>query len=275
MGKNIYRVNKKTDLDDIMRNNYYKPIFITMMSSEKNKSIQSNLNSTLLALAKTCTYSMILIIDFDDFDDNIGFFSTIQNGPLPHFITFLTGKQYDFCEANDNFIPMIVNKIDQFHKMYLNKLMDVFNPNPTVSTGTGTGTDIVQTHEQVQDIEEQVKDIVKPVKKSKSSKSTKSSKNTNQSSKTKVSNKKQYVETKNISENNSVANTEHCPSVDSLTCSEHGDTHSHISRTEPDASSDQDEESDVVSENTEEIRKRKQKLKKLKELKKIQEQLNA
>jgi hypothetical protein len=69
---------------------------------------------------------MIIIIDFDDFIDNIDYFSELKTN-LPHFIAFFKGKNIASCDDKDNFIPLIISKIEQIHTSYVNKIMQVFN----------------------------------------------------------------------------------------------------------------------------------------------------
>ena len=61
MSKNIYRVNKKSDLDEIMKNNMYKPICICFLSKTLNKNIYNDLSSTLLTISKINTYLINII----------------------------------------------------------------------------------------------------------------------------------------------------------------------------------------------------------------------
>ena len=43
MSKNIYRVNKRIKLDEIITKNYYKPICIIFMEKNKNKEDYKNM----------------------------------------------------------------------------------------------------------------------------------------------------------------------------------------------------------------------------------------
>ena len=74
MSKNLYRINKKSDLDEIMKNNFLKPICIIFVSKTMDKKLYDDIAITLKSLSKQLTYSMILIVDFDDFVDNLNFF---------------------------------------------------------------------------------------------------------------------------------------------------------------------------------------------------------
>jgi hypothetical protein len=151
MSKNIYRVNKKTDLDEIMKNNMYKPICICFLSKSKNQDIYNNLSSTILTISKINTYSMNIIIDFDnfidDFNGEVGYFDSIKNN-TPYFMAFFKGKIIATCDNTENFIPIVANHLDQIHSTYLNKLISIFdNPNPTHNQIHQTH---YQTHNQTQ-----------------------------------------------------------------------------------------------------------------------------
>ena len=129
MSKNIYRVNKKSDLDEIMKNNMYKPICICFLSKSHNNNMWNDLLSTLLTISKINTYLMNIIIDFDNFTDDFngqtGYFDSIKNN-TPYFMAFFKGKVIVSTDNSNNFIPIVINHIEQIHKSYLNKLIDVF-----------------------------------------------------------------------------------------------------------------------------------------------------
>lgn len=149
MSKNIYRVNKKTDLDEIMKNNMYKPICICFLSKSKNQDIYDDLSSTILTISKINTYSMNIIIDFDNFTDdfngNVGYFDSIKNN-TPYFMAFFKGKIIATCDNSENFIPIIANHLEQIHSTYLDKLTSIFdNPNPVQQVQQVHQTQQVQT----------------------------------------------------------------------------------------------------------------------------------
>ena len=50
MSKNIYRVNKKSDLDEIMRNNFYKPICIVFVSKLMDTKIYEEIATALMTV---------------------------------------------------------------------------------------------------------------------------------------------------------------------------------------------------------------------------------
>jgi len=125
MSKNIYRIKKKSDLDEIMKNNFYKPICVIFIS-KSNSLIYDDLCTTLLSVSKLNSYNMTILIDFDDFIDNIDYFSSIKNN-VPYFMAFFKGKVISSLEYSDNFIPILVNQIEQIHNSYINKLRVYFN----------------------------------------------------------------------------------------------------------------------------------------------------
>ena len=126
MSKNLYRINKKSDLDEIMKKNFLKPISIIFVSKSIDKKLYDDIATTLKDLSKQLTYSMVLIVDFDDFVDNLNFFSQIKEN-LPQMITYFKAKQLAKCDEKESFIPIMVSTMDKIHSSYVGKLMDAFN----------------------------------------------------------------------------------------------------------------------------------------------------
>ncbi len=126
MSKNIYRVNKKSDLDEIMKNNFYKPVCIVFLSKNSNTKVYQEITSAILEMSKHLTYLMIVVIDFDDFIDNNDFFQGIKEN-VPYFLSFFKGKNIVNCDDKENFIPLIISHMDQIHKSYVNRLIQAFN----------------------------------------------------------------------------------------------------------------------------------------------------
>ena len=192
MSKNIYRINKKTDLDDLMMKNFYKPICVIFITKNKDISIYNDLCSTLLALSKVNTYSITIIIDFDNFTDNfnndVGYFDFIKN-KTPCFIAFFKGKIIGSCDNSTTFIPILINHMEQIHKSYLEKLIKTF--------------DISNTENNIQEnVKENVKENVEENKEETTSKSSIS-----KTSDKKRSNKKQEKnEIDNTSESSNNSN---------------------------------------------------------------------
>jgi hypothetical protein len=126
MSKNLYRINKKSDLDEVIKNNFYKPTYIIFVSKSLDKKLYNEIAETLKSLSKVLTYGMILIIDFDDFIDNVNFFAGIKE-TIPYMISYFKAKQIATCHEKENFIAVMVNTMTQIHDSYLNKLTNVFN----------------------------------------------------------------------------------------------------------------------------------------------------
>jgi hypothetical protein len=135
MSKNLYRINKKSDLDEIMKNNFLKPIFIIFVSKSIDKKLYDDIATTLKAMSKQLTYGMILVIDFDDFIDNMNFFSSIKEN-VPYMLSYFKAKQIAVCNEKDNFIPIMVSSIEQIHTSYVNKLTTAFNQQNSQQTKT-------------------------------------------------------------------------------------------------------------------------------------------
>jgi hypothetical protein len=154
MSKNIYRVNKKSDLDEIMKNNFYKPICIIFLSKQLDKKMYDDIATSLLVVSKYQTYVMIVIIDFDDFIDNIDYFSQIKS-TLPHFIAFFKGKNIASCDEKDNFIPLVISKIEQIHTSYVNKIMQVFNQNENNTDGNAKENQEEVKNEDEEEVEDE------------------------------------------------------------------------------------------------------------------------
>jgi hypothetical protein len=145
MSKNIYRVNKKSDVDIIFKNNFLKPIFLIFVNDKTDKTLVNEIETTLRTLSKKNTYSITLLINLDNFIDNMNFFNQYKEN-VPSFVSFFQGKQIaeypDEHNNNDNFISIIVNIIEKINLSYVNKLITLFNeddntaPNNTVPNNT-------------------------------------------------------------------------------------------------------------------------------------------
>lgn len=236
MSKNIYRVNKKSDLDEIMKNNFFKPVCIVFLSKSADPKLFIDIVSSILAISKQHTYNMIILIDFDDFLDNNGFFDSIKL-KLPFFLSFFKGKNITSIDNKDNFIPLVINKMEEIHKSYLNRLIHAFNQsNDDIEQPNNNNPQINETLNNNKDSNTQQTDIKKNIendnksvssKSSESSRSSKSSKSSTSSEKSTKSEKSKITETKSL-----------------------------------------------MSDDTEKIVNKKEKLKKLKQLQKLQSMLN-
>ena len=187
MSKNIYRVSKKSDLDEIMKKNFYKPICIVFISKSQNKQLYEDVSLALLTSAKKNTYIMNILIDFDNFIDNINYFSSIKEN-IPYFIAYFKGKNILICYDKDNFIPIIINHLEQIHKSYVSKLMSLFNQEEQSEEVKEEVKEVVK--EEVKNIVEKVKDVVKEVEEIKEVKENKKeSKNKSKNTKSNESKK--------------------------------------------------------------------------------------
>ena len=128
MSKNIYRVTKKSDLDEIIKNNFLKPICIIFINDSISSNLIDEIALTLKEIAKKNTYSMFLIVNLDKFIDNINFFDDMKKN-LPCLISYFKGKQLVMIHEKENFIPIITNVIDKINNSYIHKLTTLFNEN--------------------------------------------------------------------------------------------------------------------------------------------------
>jgi hypothetical protein len=127
MSKNIYRVNKKSDVDIIFKNNLLKPIFLIFTDNKTDTKLVDEIEKTLLVLSKKNTYGVSLIINFDKFTDEMNFFNQYKE-VTPSFVSFFLGQQITEYSNNDcsNFISIIVSIIEKIHLSYVNKLNTLF-----------------------------------------------------------------------------------------------------------------------------------------------------
>lgn len=275
MSKNIYRVNKKSDLDEIMKNHFYKPVCIIFVSKSTDTKLYTDITSTLVTFSKQLTYLMMVLIDFDDFIDNNNFFQDIKSN-VPFFLAFFKGKNIMSEQDKENFIPLMINHMDQIHKSYLNRLVQAFNQNqentsqleqsgqsnitePVQQENTLQSNQKIQNNNQVNEVTQNVDDVQNEEiqsfssdtssvssKSSASSKSSKTSKSSNSSEKVSKSSNESSKPSKKDKKTKKVKKV-----------------------VEESESSDKDNSSN----DTEKIQKEKAKLKKIKELQKLKELL--
>lgn len=126
MSKNIYRLNKKSDLNEIMKINYFKPIYIILLSKSKN-SDYNDIAVSVKELSKELTYCMILLIDMDDFVDETDFFVKM-NVELPHFLMYFKYEHLKSITSTikQNFIPDIISTMTSHQENYVEKLKTLF-----------------------------------------------------------------------------------------------------------------------------------------------------
>jgi hypothetical protein len=136
MSKNLYRVCKKSDLDEIIKNNFFKPICIIFTTKDTEKEFEDNIAGLFKTLAKQNTYCMHLLINLDNFIDNINFFGEMRLHS-PNFITYFKGKQissFSNTQRNkDLFLSSTTDIINKIHASYIQKLVNSFNEDNTKS----------------------------------------------------------------------------------------------------------------------------------------------
>lgn len=139
MSKNIYRVNKKSDVDIIFKNNLLKPIFLIFVDNKTGTKLVDEIEKTLLVLSKKNTYGVSLLINLDKFTDEMNFFNQYKEN-TPSFVSFFLGQQITehLNDNNNNFISIIVSIIEKIHSNYVSKLNTLFTatdePTPSPST---------------------------------------------------------------------------------------------------------------------------------------------
>ena len=130
MSKNLYRVCKKSDLDEIIKNNFFKPICIIFTTKDTDKDFEDNIAGLFKTLAKQNTYCMHLLINLDNFIDNINFFGEMRLNS-PNFITYFKGKQISsFSNTQNNkelFLSSTADIINKINSSYIQKLVNSFN----------------------------------------------------------------------------------------------------------------------------------------------------
>lgn len=129
MSSNIYRVNKKYNLDKIILNNNYRPICVVFTKDVKNgdNEFNKNLVETLLSMSKVYTYTTIIVIDFNDFSDDKNFYETLKNS-VPCFIVYYETKALYHYDGLDNFIPVVCEYISKINEAYLKLISQKIKP---------------------------------------------------------------------------------------------------------------------------------------------------
>lgn len=278
MSKNIYRVNKKSDLDEIMKNHFYKPVCIIFVSKSTDTKLYTDITSTLVTFSKQLTYLMMVLIDFDDFIDNNNFFQDIKSN-VPFFLAFFKGKNIMSEQDKENFIPLMINHMDQIHKSYLNRLVQAFNQNqentsqleqsgqsnitePVQQENTLQSNQKIQNNNQVNQVNEVTQNVddvqneeIQSFSSDTSSVSSKSSASSKSSKTSKSSNSSEKVSKSSNESSKPSKKDKKTKKVKKVV--------------EESESSDKDNSSN----DTEKIQKEKAKLKKIKELQKLKELL--
>ena len=133
MASNIYRVNKKFNLDKIIGENLLKPVccIFTQGLKDKENEFNKTLVDTLLTISKVNTYCVIVVVDFDDFTDDTGHYDKAK-GNVPFFIIYFKKKGlYYYDTQNDtqnNFIAITCEYISKFNETYKNIISDKIIP---------------------------------------------------------------------------------------------------------------------------------------------------
>jgi len=132
MSKNLYRVCKKSDLDELIKNNFFKPICIIFTTKKIEKAFEDNIASLFKSLSKNNTYCLHLLINLDNFIDNINFFSEMRNNS-PNFIAYFKGRQISSFSNTQNNNEIFLNStkdiINKINSSYIQKLVVSFNQN--------------------------------------------------------------------------------------------------------------------------------------------------
>ena len=130
MSKNLYRVCKKSDLDELIKNNFFKPICIIFTTNKTDKEFEDNIASLFKNLSKHNTYCLHLLINLDNFIDNINFFGEMRNNS-PNFIAYFKGRQISsFSNTQNNkeiFLTSTKDIINKINSSYVQKLVISFN----------------------------------------------------------------------------------------------------------------------------------------------------
>jgi hypothetical protein len=130
MSKNLYRVCKKSDLDEIIKNNFFKPICIIFTSKETDKELEDNIANLFKSISKQNTYCIHLLINLDNFIDNINFFGEMRKN-APNFIAYFKGKQissFSNLEKNGElFLSSTKDIVNKINNSYIQKLVVSFN----------------------------------------------------------------------------------------------------------------------------------------------------
>jgi hypothetical protein len=196
-------------------------------------------------------------MDFDDFIDNNNFFDGIKSN-TPYFLAFFKGKNIASIENGENFIPIIINKMEEIHQSYINQLLNAFNQEqgkistdsigPTVTIGA---INPVITNEGNQDKQQNI-----------------------------VTGQDEEHNEPNVSDNHDShdevdSHDEQDNNSDNSSASSRKSDNSNDSKRTTDTKNTRNTKSNKseISNDTEKIRKEKEKLRKLKELQKLQNML--
>ena len=130
MSKNIYKVDSRKNLDLIIEKNYLKPICVVFIKESDNKEEYILTQESLKALAKECSYCIILLVNFDKFTDYNDFFKDIKNA-TPYFITFFKNLPITTIEKKEKFLESVIDRVSAVNQNYIEKLFEAFNNQQT------------------------------------------------------------------------------------------------------------------------------------------------
>lgn len=161
MSKNIYRVNSRIKLDEIIEMNYWKPICIvftkiSIMGKEKYEIVEKD----LMKVAKSCPYIMVLLIDFDNFIDYNDFFKDIKES-TPYFFTLFRNKPIKTINGLEDasFLVNIISEIDEIHGAYVGEIMKHFTQNDKPSAPETTHEEQIIPSAQKQYVPDEETDL--------------------------------------------------------------------------------------------------------------------
>lgn len=129
MSKNYYRVTSKNDLDEIMTNNFYKPIGITFVNNKLDYDYLQKVVELFKVNAKKNNYMVHLIINLDDFEDSSGFFNELRNKVMPFYIAYFKLKDITRFDNSTEFLNEYIDISSAINDHYKNKLHVFFNAN--------------------------------------------------------------------------------------------------------------------------------------------------
>jgi hypothetical protein len=130
MAKNIYRVDAKIKLDEIIENSTWKPICTIFIKKSAMKAGEYDIMQTELAkIAKFCNYAMILVVDFDNFTDYNDTYAEIREA-TPYYTQQFHGTTLFRIDGREKtfvtFMMEALGKIDDLHGQYVAELMKHF-----------------------------------------------------------------------------------------------------------------------------------------------------
>ena len=133
MSKNLYRINSKNDLNDLMSESYVKPIGIVFVNNTLELSYLEKLVDLIRKTAKVNNYMSHVIINLDDFEDTTGFFNDIKTKTLPFFISYFLLKEITRHESastnvdkSETFLEDYSEIVSGVNDHYKNKLITYF-----------------------------------------------------------------------------------------------------------------------------------------------------